>query len=66
MATKAEKKVVIVGKYCVGKTALVTRYTKNRFCEQAPYQAVGIVPGGVLRIFLVSVCDFMIYSPNSA
>ncbi|KAL9956800.1 hypothetical protein ACROYT_G038338 [Oculina patagonica] len=38
MGTKAESKVVIVGKYSVGKTALVTRYTKNRFCELAPYQ----------------------------
>jgi len=38
MGSKAETKVVIVGKYCVGKTALVTRFTKNRFCELSPYQ----------------------------
>ena len=61
MAAKAENKVIIVGKYCVGKTALVTRYTKNRFCEQAPYQAVGIC-----ALALISVCNFMIYSPKSA
>ena len=52
----AEMKVIIVGKYSVGKTALLTRYTKNRFCEQAPYQAVGIVR---------ALNNFMIYSPNS-
>jgi len=38
MGSKAEKKVVVAGKYCVGKTALVTRFTKNRFCELSPYQ----------------------------
>lgn len=38
MGSKAEKKVVIVGKYCVGKTALVTRFIKNRYCELSPYE----------------------------
>jgi len=42
MGSKAEKKVVVAGKYCVGKTALVTRFTKNRFCELSPYQPVGL------------------------
>lgn len=37
MGSKAEKKVIIVGKYCVGKTALINRFTKNKFDELSPY-----------------------------
>lgn len=43
MGSKAEKKVVIVGKYCVGKTALVHRYTKNRFNELSSYEPVSFI-----------------------
>ena len=44
MGSKAEKKVVIVGKYCAGKTALVNRFTKNTFNQKSPYQPVSISP----------------------
>lgn len=40
MGSKAEKKVIIVGKYCVGKTALINRFTKNKFDELSPYHPV--------------------------
>lgn len=39
MECKTERKVVIVGKYCVGKTALVDRFTENKFDELSSYQA---------------------------
>lgn len=38
MGSKAEKKVIIVGKYCVGKTALIHRFTTNRFNELSSYE----------------------------
>lgn len=43
MGSKAEKKVIIVGKYCVGKTALIHRFTTNRFNELSSYEPVSIV-----------------------
>lgn len=38
MASNTQKKVVLVGQFCVGKTALVIRYSKNKFDELSPYQ----------------------------
>ena len=42
MESKTERKVVIVGKYCVGKTALVDRFTENKF-DEGSYQAVSVI-----------------------
>ncbi|XP_022795411.1 ras-related protein Rab-24-like isoform X2 [Stylophora pistillata] len=38
MGSREEKKVIIVGKYCVGKTALIESFTTNRFNELSSYE----------------------------
>ena len=55
MDSKVEKKVVVVGKYCVGKTSLICRFTNKTFNERAPYETVS-------SYFTVNIFYFVIHS----